>query len=549
LAAEAIKETMTPSQEDVLSGRGPSNARHNATTLWWSLIQQEAMNYRHLSRRQDKSYIVKSIHQKVQDVGGRFLERLGNSGKSNRVQWQELSTREAYFKTSQALRDINLEKWSCSRNENFQVMPSKQNQIDVNGATVCTKPPKKNEEISHDEPNGLKFCFEAQAKTSESNYNSFDWQCLNDSNPFTIFPGLSRCDSGFRYSSIAKLDEIDNISIHGEPLIDKYSKASSKFEVLGIQAKHRIRERSSSIYNSEQNLSSSISLNSALHAQASKSGNTHRSRPSIDDIASPRISKCKNLNNETIKPIIGNRKELQSESYRDELSINEANLDETGCSMLDSMAIDLSSQQKQYFPSHQDEISCSEFCDELNRTINATDQEDFQDEDLHTTISLKDTLSPSHTMMNDTAYFSQDTHNAEAESTAKIPWDKSILEKSFASSEYRNEFQPSRAKQELKKALTPLPSSMISRMHEKIYSIEKKVGQISEKFQYVINEAVALEHEHMRLMTISSQEYCNLVFDQKLPSSSSDKNEIVQNPSSSGQIFDKEQGSCCYYAI
>jgi hypothetical protein len=100
----AITGVVTPKREDVLSGRGPSCAKHNATTLWWSLVQKEAPRYRGCSSRQAKTLMVQTISNKVHKVGGRFLEKRDSANPDS--VWDEVEVGAVHLKTSQALRDI-----------------------------------------------------------------------------------------------------------------------------------------------------------------------------------------------------------------------------------------------------------------------------------------------------------------------------------------------------------------------------------------------------------------------------------------------------------
>ena len=100
----AITGVVTPKREDVLSGRGPSCAKHNATTLWWNLVQKEAPRYRGCTSRQAKTLMVQTISNKVHKVGGRFLEKRDSANPDS--VWDEVEVGAAHLKTSQALRDI-----------------------------------------------------------------------------------------------------------------------------------------------------------------------------------------------------------------------------------------------------------------------------------------------------------------------------------------------------------------------------------------------------------------------------------------------------------
>ena len=107
-ARNAILGVITPKREDVLSGRGPSCARHNATTLWWNLVQRHAAKYRSCTNRQTKGLIVTTICDKVHKAGGRFLEKRDDSSTHESL-WDEIKVRAAHIKTSQALRDVRSE--------------------------------------------------------------------------------------------------------------------------------------------------------------------------------------------------------------------------------------------------------------------------------------------------------------------------------------------------------------------------------------------------------------------------------------------------------
>jgi hypothetical protein len=102
----AITGVVTPKREDVLSGRGPSCAKHNATTLWWNLVQKEAHKYRGCTSRRSKTLMVTTICNKVHKVGGRFLEKRDSSNPDS--VWDEVEVVAVHLKTSQAMRDVRV---------------------------------------------------------------------------------------------------------------------------------------------------------------------------------------------------------------------------------------------------------------------------------------------------------------------------------------------------------------------------------------------------------------------------------------------------------
>ena len=99
-------ETIT--EKDVLCGRGGMANKWPGNKAFREMIKENKDIYQDLSNHAvRKQLLVSSIIQSIQYHGGRFLRR--KSGKHNNnnngMVWVEISPKEAYIKTSQALRD------------------------------------------------------------------------------------------------------------------------------------------------------------------------------------------------------------------------------------------------------------------------------------------------------------------------------------------------------------------------------------------------------------------------------------------------------------
>ena len=91
----------TPSDNDVLCGRGPRTFDHNKETAWRRLIRENKIPYQ-LAKRNKRAIAVR-ILQGVKETRGRFLEKAKNG------LWYEIDEKRACEKTMQALRDDSMD--------------------------------------------------------------------------------------------------------------------------------------------------------------------------------------------------------------------------------------------------------------------------------------------------------------------------------------------------------------------------------------------------------------------------------------------------------
>jgi hypothetical protein len=96
---------------DVLCGRGGMSNLHPGNQLFRAIIKQNKELYHQLTDNAvRKQHLVSSIIKAIAQHGGRFLR---TSAKEDE-QWLEISSKQAYVKTCQALRDQDNNKGSDS---------------------------------------------------------------------------------------------------------------------------------------------------------------------------------------------------------------------------------------------------------------------------------------------------------------------------------------------------------------------------------------------------------------------------------------------------
>lgn len=90
----------TYTKRDILSGRGGLANKHFGNKVFRRLIRHNKELYRKLKSKRKQDLLIKSILLAVDSQGGRFLKEDKKTG-----QWLEIEEREAWNKTSQALRE------------------------------------------------------------------------------------------------------------------------------------------------------------------------------------------------------------------------------------------------------------------------------------------------------------------------------------------------------------------------------------------------------------------------------------------------------------
>jgi hypothetical protein len=94
---------------DILSGRGGKSNHHIGNKRFRHLVSEMKSMYRSKGTRTDKTAFSKGIIELVHSYGGRFLIQ---EGKDNDRVWRIMTTMEAQRKTSQALRETKILKWT-----------------------------------------------------------------------------------------------------------------------------------------------------------------------------------------------------------------------------------------------------------------------------------------------------------------------------------------------------------------------------------------------------------------------------------------------------
>lgn len=93
------KNIASPSNKDVLCGRGGETNHHPGNVFFRTCVKACQVDYIEAKRR-DKPFIAQRIVLMVRKVGGRFLKR-----DSETTTWKEITTTKSREKTSQALRE------------------------------------------------------------------------------------------------------------------------------------------------------------------------------------------------------------------------------------------------------------------------------------------------------------------------------------------------------------------------------------------------------------------------------------------------------------
>lgn len=100
-------------EKDVLSGRGGLANTHSGNRVFRRLVELNKEPYRKMPGKIQKSQLVDSILMAVRSQGGRFL-KLNPKTK----EWYEISHKESFVKTSQALRENpNTRQKKCSQQQ------------------------------------------------------------------------------------------------------------------------------------------------------------------------------------------------------------------------------------------------------------------------------------------------------------------------------------------------------------------------------------------------------------------------------------------------
>jgi len=102
LKQQAESQSPPYQDKDILAGRGGLANKHPGNRIFRRLVAHNKSLYQErLRAKVQPDLIIQSILQALQDNGVRFLKHDKNTG-----QWNELSTQEAWSKTSQALREL-----------------------------------------------------------------------------------------------------------------------------------------------------------------------------------------------------------------------------------------------------------------------------------------------------------------------------------------------------------------------------------------------------------------------------------------------------------
>jgi hypothetical protein len=100
---------------DILSGRGGKSNHHVGNKRFRHLVSEMKAMYRSSGQKTDKTALSRGIIEYVHSYGGRFLIQ---DGTANDRQWRVMTTIEARKKTSQALRETKVLKWTLESSPN-----------------------------------------------------------------------------------------------------------------------------------------------------------------------------------------------------------------------------------------------------------------------------------------------------------------------------------------------------------------------------------------------------------------------------------------------
>ena len=98
-ASDSLHPSITKRNTDVLCGRGGGSNNHLGNHIYRRIVNENKETYQTCKTPSMKQCIVLSIIVAIQRNGGRFIEQ-GKDGI-----WQEISSKKAIIKTSQALRE------------------------------------------------------------------------------------------------------------------------------------------------------------------------------------------------------------------------------------------------------------------------------------------------------------------------------------------------------------------------------------------------------------------------------------------------------------
>lgn len=104
LTKENSEVTFGLQENDIVCGRGaPSNA-HCGNLLFRELTKDFQTNYL-CAKRADKPKIAMHVMDEIQARGGRFVRRVKTASNGRGFGWEEISSKKAYEKVCQALRE------------------------------------------------------------------------------------------------------------------------------------------------------------------------------------------------------------------------------------------------------------------------------------------------------------------------------------------------------------------------------------------------------------------------------------------------------------
>jgi anaerobic ribonucleoside-triphosphate reductase len=96
-----LSKDCTPTDEDILCGRGRPCGKHPGNKKFSAAIKANLQTYDEASKRLDKSNLVASILRSLQENGARFIKQDRRTKK-----YHELSDGQAHEKTGHAIRDL-----------------------------------------------------------------------------------------------------------------------------------------------------------------------------------------------------------------------------------------------------------------------------------------------------------------------------------------------------------------------------------------------------------------------------------------------------------
>jgi hypothetical protein len=96
-----LSKDYTPTDEDILCGRGKACGKHPGNKKFSAAIRANLQTYGEAPKRVDKSNVVVSIIRSLRENGGRFIKQDKRS-----KQYYELTDGQAHGKTGHAIRDL-----------------------------------------------------------------------------------------------------------------------------------------------------------------------------------------------------------------------------------------------------------------------------------------------------------------------------------------------------------------------------------------------------------------------------------------------------------